>query len=144
MPQIAIPVAPPRGILPDGSGLPDVAGARPRRARLDSRSLAALAFALTGCSGLPDGGAATAASSPAAIGGAAQEQQGYANLVGVRASQGNAVNCPEIRTDDGALHPVSGLGSDIAIGDRIVVSGTLGISTRCIGKVLIIKDIKRL
>lgn len=143
MPQIAISVALPRGVLPDGSGLPDVAGPRPRRARLDWRSLA-LAFVLTGCSGLPDGGAATAASSPAAIGGAAQEQQGYASLVGVRASQGNAVNCPEIRADDGALHPVSGLGSDIAIGDRVAVTGTFGISTRCIGKVLIIKDIKRL
>ncbi len=78
------------------------------------------------------------------MGGAAQEQQGYASLVGVRVSQGDAVNCPEIRTDDGALHPVSALGSDIAIGDRVAVSGTFGISTRCIGEVLIIKDIKRL
>ena len=143
MPQIAIPVAPLRGILPDGSGLPDVAGAHSRRARLDSRSIA-LAFALTGCSGLPDGAAATSASSRAIMGRAAQEQQGYASLVGVRVSQGDAVNCPEIRTDDGALHPVSGLTSEIAIGDRVAVSGTFGISTRCIGKVLIIKDIKRL
>lgn len=68
---------------------------------------------------------------------------GSVTLTGTRASQGNAVDCPEIRTDDGQLHPVKGLAADIELGARITVTGHYGISTTCRGEVLIIETLTR-
>lgn len=69
---------------------------------------------------------------------------GTVTLTGVRHSKGNAVDCPQIMTDDGTLHPVSRLTADIAIGDRVTVTGTYGVTTTCKGQVLIIDELTRL
>ena len=65
-------------------------------------------------------------------------------LTGTRASQGNAVLCPEIRTDDGQLHPVVGLSAAVELGARITVTGHYGVSTTCRGQALIIETLTRL
>lgn len=64
-------------------------------------------------------------------------------LTGTRTSWGNAVECPQIRTDDGQLHSVTGLAADIALGTRITVTGHYGYSTTCLGKVLFIETLTR-
>lgn len=69
---------------------------------------------------------------------------GAVTLTGVRHTKGNAVDCPQIMTDDGALHSVSRLTADVAIGDRVTVTGTYGVTTTCVGQVLVIDDLKRL
>lgn len=69
---------------------------------------------------------------------------GTTTLTGVRETMGNAVDCPTLRTDDGVLHPVARLPADVALGDRVSVTGTYGITTTCKGQVLIIADLKRL
>jgi hypothetical protein len=143
MSPLAIQDAAPLAILPVASALPGVAAALQRRTRLDSRSVA-LAFALAGCSGHADAGAEPTASVPQVIGASDQGSQSTATITGVRISTGDAVNCAEIRSDDGTVHPVSGLNGDIAIGARITATGFYGVSTRCVGRVLIITDIKRL
>ncbi len=65
---------------------------------------------------------------------------GTVTLTGVRATLGDAVDCPTIETPDGQRHPVSFLSSAIALGDRVTVRGVYGISTRCRGRVLIVRD----
>lgn len=60
-------------------------------------------------------------------------------LTGERITQGNAVDCPQIRDDSGKLHAVSYLSPAIEIGDRVTVSGVYGVSTRCVGTVLIVQ-----
>ncbi len=77
------------------------------------------------------------------LGVSAQDRSGLITLTGVRHSKGNAVDCPEIRTDDGRLHPVKGLTADIAIGDRVTLRGAMGVSTTCKGRVLIVESIER-
>lgn len=59
-------------------------------------------------------------------------------ITGIRATQGNAVDCPTIRDDAGRLHPVSYLSTGLAIGDRVTVSGAYGIITTCRGTVLVV------
>lgn len=60
-------------------------------------------------------------------------------LSGVRISEGNAVECPQIRDDGGKLHSVSYLSPAVAIGERVNVSGFYGVSTGCVGTVLIVQ-----
>lgn len=62
-----------------------------------------------------------------------------ATLSGVRATQGDAVDCPRIRDDAGRLHPVSYLSPAVAIGDRVTVSGVYAVTTRCRGLVLAVE-----
>lgn len=62
------------------------------------------------------------------------------SLTGVRATQGDAVDCPTIETPDGQRHPVSFLSPAIAIGERVTVRGVYGTSTRCRGRVLIVRE----
>ena len=59
-------------------------------------------------------------------------------ITGIRATQGNAVDCPQIRDDAGVLHSVSYLSTGLAIGDRVTVSGAYGIITTCLGTVLVV------
>jgi hypothetical protein len=70
-------------------------------------------------------------------------EAGVVTVTGVRATQGNAVNCPELRDDAGQMHPVQGLTTDIALGDRVTVTGAYGITTTCKGEVLVIQTIQR-
>ncbi|WP_225028949.1 hypothetical protein [Xinfangfangia pollutisoli] len=74
----------------------------------------------------------------------AQAESQTVTLTGTRVSMGNAVDCPEIRTDDGKLHPVKGLTAEVALGDRITVTGEYGVATTCRGQVLIVAELKRL
>lgn len=74
----------------------------------------------------------------------AQAESQTVTLTGTRVSMGNAVDCPEIRTDDGKLHPVKGLTAEVALGDRITVTGEYGVATTCRGQVLIIAELIRL
>ena len=60
-------------------------------------------------------------------------------VAGTFVSRGNAVDCPQIRQNDGRLQPVIGLSNSIVPGDRVRVSGRYGISTRCLGEVLIVE-----
>lgn len=60
-------------------------------------------------------------------------------LTGERITQGNAVDCPQIRDDSGKVHSVSYLSPAIEIGGRVTVSGVYGVSTRCVGTVLIVQ-----
>lgn len=64
---------------------------------------------------------------------------GSVSLTGVRISQGNAVDCPQIRDDAGKAHAVSYLSPAIEIGDRVTVSGVYGVSTSCVGTVLLVQ-----
>lgn len=60
-------------------------------------------------------------------------------LTGERITQGNAVDCPQIRDDSGKVHSVSYLSPAVEIGGRVTVSGVYGVSTRCVGTVLIVQ-----
>lgn len=59
-------------------------------------------------------------------------------LTGRRLTQGNAVDCPTIEDDNGQVHPVSYLSPAVAIGARVSVSGVHGITTTCLGIVLVV------
>lgn len=59
-------------------------------------------------------------------------------LTGVRVTQGNAVDCPQIRDDAGKIHSVSYLSAAIGLGDRVTVSGVYGVTTTCVGTVLVV------
>ena len=61
-------------------------------------------------------------------------------IIGVRMTSGNAVDCPVIKTDDGREQPVDRLPASVAIGQRVRVTGQIGVSTRCTGRVLIIES----
>jgi len=63
---------------------------------------------------------------------------------GVRATLGDAVACPQIRTDEGQLIAVHYLAPDIAIGDRVEVSGFMTYVTTCQGPVLYVQQVRRL
>lgn len=62
-------------------------------------------------------------------------------VTGIRVSQGGAVDCPEIRDDAGVRHPVSGLPSRIALGERVTVRGRLAVTTSCRGLVLVVEEL---
>jgi len=61
-------------------------------------------------------------------------------LTGARLTQGNAVDCPTLRDDAGEVHTVSYLSPAVAIGARVTVTGSYGITTTCLGTVLVVKE----
>lgn len=61
-------------------------------------------------------------------------------LTGIRVTEGNAVDCPQIETTDGRRHGLSYLSPAVAIGGRVTVSGHYGITTTCLGRVLIVAE----
>lgn len=61
-------------------------------------------------------------------------------LTGIRVTEGNAVDCPQIETADGRRHGVSYLSPAVAIGARVTVSGHYGVTTTCLGRVLIVAE----
>lgn len=63
-------------------------------------------------------------------------------VTGVRATWGDAVDCPRIRADDGRLHPVSYLPPSVPIGGRVTARGVPGITVGCTGTVLVIDSIE--
>lgn len=63
---------------------------------------------------------------------------------GVRLTQGNAVDCPQIQTDDGRTLAVSYLAPSIAIGQRVEVTGFMANMTTCRGPVLYAEEVKQL
>lgn len=65
-------------------------------------------------------------------------------VVGTRITQGNAVDCPHIRGEDGTVTAVSYLAPSIAIGTRIKVTGFLAHVTHCRGEVLNVEEVSLL
>jgi hypothetical protein len=61
-------------------------------------------------------------------------------VTGVRITGGGAVDCPAIRDDAGAVHPVSYLSPRIAVGDRVTVTGFHAVTTTCLGRVLVVEE----
>lgn len=61
-------------------------------------------------------------------------------LTGVRLTQGNAVDCPQLRDGTGKVHGVSALSAAVPIGGQVTVRGFYGVSTKCVGTVLIVKE----
>lgn len=59
---------------------------------------------------------------------------------GVLLSKGDGVNCPQLKLDSGDSLGVYGLPDDIAVGDRVKVSGTMRAVTTCLGLVLAISE----
>jgi hypothetical protein len=64
-------------------------------------------------------------------------------VTGVRVTQGNAVDCPQIKTADGSIVPVSYLSPSIAIGDKVEVTGYMAVTTKCRGKVLYAEETRK-
>ena len=62
------------------------------------------------------------------------------SLTGTRLTMGNAVDCPTIRDEAGVVHAVSYLSTGPAIGARVTVSGVYGITTTCLGTVLVVQQ----
>ena len=69
-----------------------------------------------------------------------QTANGPVVLTGVRLTQGNAVDCPTLRDDAGKVHVVSYLSPAVGIGARVMVTGSYGITTTCLGTVLVVKE----
>lgn len=67
---------------------------------------------------------------------AQQDNPARITVTGARITQGNAVDCPQVRTDDGQVYSISYLAPSIAIGDRVSVTGYMAYSTTCLGPVL--------
>lgn len=110
-----------------GTGLGFVPGFVPGRGALGAIVRGAgMAFALAG---------------PPAAAQAPDAGQATVTVTGVRVSRGDAVECPRLRDDAGALHPVSYLPPRIALGDRVTVSGTLAVTTACRGVVLVVEKL---
>lgn len=57
-------------------------------------------------------------------------------VVGTRITQGNAVDCPQLRGEDGTITVVSYLAPAIPIGTRVKVTGFYAYVTSCRGRVL--------
>jgi len=57
-------------------------------------------------------------------------------VIGTRISMGNAVDCSQIRTDDGKTYSISYLAPSIEIGDRVSVTGFFANVVECRGTVL--------
>jgi hypothetical protein len=62
-------------------------------------------------------------------------------VVGTRTTQGNAVDCPELRADDGKTYNISYLAPSIQIGDRISVTGFFAKMVHCRGEVIYAEDV---
>lgn len=75
-----------------------------------------------------------------AFAGQAAEQKEVVS--GVRATWGDAVHCPQIRADDGSLHPVSYLPPDIPVGARVTARGIRAVTIGCVGSVLVVESIE--
>jgi hypothetical protein len=65
---------------------------------------------------------------------------GAAEVAGARLTLGNAVACPTIRADDGTVHAVSYLPPSVAVGERVSVSGAYAVTTRCVGRVIVVEE----
>ncbi len=65
---------------------------------------------------------------------------GWVSITGVRLTQGDAVQCPQVRDDAGVVHGVSYLSPDIPIGGRVTVRGFHAITPVCLGKVLVVEE----
>lgn len=61
-------------------------------------------------------------------------------ISGVRLMQGNAVDCPQLRDDAGKVIGVSALSASVPIGGRVSLRGFYGVSTKCVGTVLIVTE----
>lgn len=61
-------------------------------------------------------------------------------ITGVRVTQGNAVDCPQLRDDAGTIHVVSYLSPAAPIGTRVTVRGFYGITTKCLGTVVVVEE----
>ena len=61
-------------------------------------------------------------------------------LTGTRLTQGNAVDCPTLRDDQGVVHVVSYLSPAVAIDARVTVTGVYGITPSCLGTVLVVQE----
>jgi hypothetical protein len=57
---------------------------------------------------------------------------------------GGAVDCPQVRADDGKIYAVSYLAPTVAIGDRIEVTGFMAYITTCRGHVLYAEEVRPL
>ena len=64
-------------------------------------------------------------------------------VTGVRLTKGNAVDCPQIKTEDGTIVPVSYLAPSIAIGERVEVTGYMAVTTSCRGRVLYVEEARQ-
>jgi len=73
-----------------------------------------------------------------------QEGQERLTITGVRLTQGDAVNCAQVRTDEGTVYSVSYLAPSIAIGDRVEVTGFMANITTCRGPVLYAEEVRHL
>lgn len=62
-------------------------------------------------------------------------------IVGVRLTIGNAVECPQVRAEDGEIYNVSYLAPTIAVGDRIRITGFWAITTTCVGRVMYAEEV---
>jgi hypothetical protein len=62
------------------------------------------------------------------------------SITGVRITRGDAVACPQIRDDAGRIHTVSYLSPLAGIGARVTVTGSIGYSIKCIGKVFLVME----
>ncbi len=67
--------------------------------------------------------------------------QAKMTVQGVRMTEGNAVDCPQIQTDDGRTLGVSYLAPSIAIGQRVEVTGFMANMTTCRGPVLYVEEV---
>jgi hypothetical protein len=65
-------------------------------------------------------------------------------VTGVRTTQGNAVDCPELRTQDGRTISVFGLPATIGIGERVRITGMMVNPTTCLGPALNAETVERL
>jgi hypothetical protein len=62
------------------------------------------------------------------------------SITGVRITRGDAVNCPQVRGDDGRTHTVSYLSPRVEIGGRVALTGYMGYSVKCLGEVLVVEE----
>ncbi len=70
---------------------------------------------------------------------AAPQTAAAITLTGTRMTRGNAVDCPQVRDAAGKLHVVSYLSPAVAVGARVTVSGFYGVTTSCLGTVLVVE-----
>ncbi len=63
-------------------------------------------------------------------------------VTGIRTTMGNAVDCPEIRTDSNETYNVAHLPPDIQIGDRVSVTGRWVYPATCRGPVLSVEQLE--
>lgn len=98
--------------------------------------------------GCPQAGAAGAIPAPPRVAAMNQSRHSAAAgekiiITGVRLTKGNAVDCPQVRTDDGRIVGVSYLPPAIAIGDRVEVTGFMAVTTKCRGRVLVAEEVRQ-